>query len=202
MGSNGFYGYKRGFPRDRASVDVELSLSESQQKSKNGTNKANCSKIHRRKGAKETTGNQSSKKVGTSDRRSQETSSLQTWNCCSTGDQKIPKIYWIALEETTISKVGERNCPRFQDWLAVSIQRCDGSSRSFRSLFGWLVWRHQLVCHPRQARHNLSKGHSTSKEDQRRKSLSLLLAFISWVFFKTSVVVYSKKLKYTLKTDY
>merc|ERR1712018_1009940 len=46
-----------------------LSLSESQQKSKNGTNKANCSKIHRRKGAKETTGNQSSKKVGTSDRR-------------------------------------------------------------------------------------------------------------------------------------
>merc|ERR1712018_171720 len=49
--------------------DVELSLSESQQKSENGTNKANCSKIHRRKGAKETTGNQSSKKVGTSDRR-------------------------------------------------------------------------------------------------------------------------------------
>merc|ERR1711992_20229 len=38
--------------------------------SKNGTNKANCSKIHWRKGAKETIGNQSSKKVGTSDRRS------------------------------------------------------------------------------------------------------------------------------------
>merc|ERR1719411_940752 len=56
-------------------------------------NKANCSKIHRRKGAKETTGNQSSKKVGTSDRRSEKTSSLQTWNSCSTGDQKIPKIY-------------------------------------------------------------------------------------------------------------
>merc|ERR1711936_521754 len=31
------------------------------------------------------------KKIGTSDRRSQETPSLQTWNSCSTGDQKIPK---------------------------------------------------------------------------------------------------------------
>merc|ERR1712184_214234 len=40
-----------------------------------------------------------------------------------------------SLEETTISKVGERNCPRFQDRLEVSIQRCDGSSRSFRGLF-------------------------------------------------------------------
>merc|ERR1739845_137734 len=52
--------------------------------------KANCSKIHWRKGAKETIGNQSSKKVGTSDRRSKETPSLQTWNSCSTGDQKLP----------------------------------------------------------------------------------------------------------------
>merc|ERR1712080_719180 len=58
-------------------MGVELSWGKSQQKSKNGTNKANCSKIHRRKGAKETTGNQSSKKVGTSDRRSEKTSSLR-----------------------------------------------------------------------------------------------------------------------------
>merc|ERR1712076_306934 len=72
-------------------VDVEISLSERQKKSKNGTNKANCSQIHWRKGAKETTSNQSSKKVGTSDGRSEETPPIQTWNCCSTGDQKIPR---------------------------------------------------------------------------------------------------------------
>merc|ERR1712110_1335512 len=59
-------------------VDVEISLSERQKKSKNGTNKANCSQIHWRKGAKETTSNQSSKKVGTSDGRSEETPPIQT----------------------------------------------------------------------------------------------------------------------------
>merc|ERR1712083_247566 len=35
------------------------------------------------------------------------------------------------------------------------------------------------LCAIHAKRHNLSKGHSTSKEDQRRKSLDLLMALIS-----------------------
>ena len=69
LGSDGRYGYKYAYNMARASVDVEISLSEYQKRKKNGTNKTNCSKIHWRKSAKEMAGNQSSKKVGTSDWR-------------------------------------------------------------------------------------------------------------------------------------
>ena len=138
----------------------------------NGTNQANCTKIYWRQSPTKTTGHQSRPKERTSYWWSQETTSLQTWYCCPSWNQKIPEIHWIAHPKIAIPKIGSWNRSRFQDWLAIPVYCCRSFTRSLRSLLGWSFRGHQSLRHPRKEGHHHAKGHPIGTKNPRRTCLS------------------------------
>ena len=137
-----------------------------------GTNQANRPKIYWRQGSTKAVGHQSCTKECTSYWWSQETSSLQTWYCCSPRNPKIPEINWIAHPKTAFPEIGQRNRSRLQNWLAIPVYCCRSFARSLRSLLGWSFRRHQSVRHPRQEGHHYAKGHPIGTKNPRRACLS------------------------------
>lgn len=62
-------------------------------------------------------------------------------------NSQVSKEYWTADQETPLPEVGSWNCARFQDWFALPESRCFSFARGGRGIFGWVIWRHQPLCH-------------------------------------------------------
>ena len=60
----------------------------------------------------------------------------------------------------TFPKIGSRNCSRLQDWLAFPVLGHWCFARGLWGLLGGSFRRHQFGCHPRQACHYPTQGHS------------------------------------------
>ena len=107
--------------------------------------------------------------------------------------QKIPKIDRTLNPQVAVPTLGQRNRPRLQDWLAIPIARRLGVARGVRSVLDWLVWRHQLVRHSRQAGHHHAERYSIGEKNQRRTRVNpwtcvlfspRALSCSSWVAWK------------------
>ena len=99
------------------------------------------------------------------------TSSSQAWYSRSSWDPSLPEIYWVADPQAAVPASCARNRSGFQDGPAFPELRCDGSSRSKRGVPCWSVWGHQLVRHPRQARHHHAQGYPVGPPNLRRASI-------------------------------
>ena len=84
----------------------------------------------------------------------------------------LSEIHRITDTQVAFPASRSRNCPGFQDGLALSKFGCTSSTRSQRGLFGRSFRRHQPVCHSRQTCHHHAQRHPVGSSNSGRACIS------------------------------
>ena len=107
--------------------------------------------------------------------KEEKTPKVQTRNCSTERNKKIPKVVRITHTMNAISKTGKGDSSGPQSICAFS-KRCDiGFAGVCRGLSSGIIGRFLSVCYTCYKSDNNAKGHAVGTTNQRRESLKTLI---------------------------
>ena len=129
--------------------------------------------VYRRKGSPQATCHQGCPQIRSNCWRSEEAPPLPSRNRRSSRNPKVPKVYRSLDPQGPLPTSRSRSCSGFQVRPSFPIHRRLGFARSGRSVLGWTLRGHQLVCHSRQACYYHAKRYSIGSSYPWRTCLSM-----------------------------